>query len=525
MCLFLASYFLFLLWNERKRLWLSLGKLAFSFLLFLGLSLPLLVPILKDLGTGPPLSFHEGLYPESLETILAPHSLRHLGQIGRFLGRGDPTSSYLYPGILALLFFGSGFGRKKVFFSLSLVVALLFGISPWAGFFLKPLHAIPVFGALFRGEGFITQGAFFFSVLAASGFSVKPSPRLLLRNSLLILALLFLMLPLSHFLSAPSHLEKILLWVPVLLIPFFILKKARNPIPLLVLFGLLDLVGTGSFLGFVQYPGPPKTVRNVVKSSWFKDLRGRMGEVPGRWRVLADQGRMDEIWLGSYPCFEMESVQGFQPQRNEAYFKLACRDLAKWKTDRLFFGKRAKNNFFKKTNLRWLVVGEFSEKVGSPWKWVGRFGPVRLYELPEPKSRFFLLPEDCFVQRSGVLYFPKSLEESKDVVLSMGMNGSVGGLLNVGDAAAVLHLGTVAFPGWRAFVDGNEVKPLALDGVFLGLRVPPGKHKIRVEYWPRGFGWSLVLGGGTLLLALGLVIGGFFGRRGAKGRRDHPTAP
>ncbi|HHI79313.1 MAG TPA: hypothetical protein ENK02_04995 [Planctomycetes bacterium] len=524
MGLFLGLYVLALLGKAREGAWGALKRLGLAALLFLGLSLPLLLPILQDLGTGPPLSFHQGLYPEALETLLAPQALRHMGSLGRFLGRGDPSSSYLYPGFLALLFLGSAFGLRRPFFSLALVLALLFGISPWANLFLKPLHGIPVLGSLFRGESFVTQGAFFASVLAAMGFARGVPRERLARRALLFAGLLLLMVPLTLGLGAPSHWEKILLWIPVFLGAFFVLTRLKRPLPLLVVLGILDLVGTGSLLEFVQYPGPPRTVKNVVKSPWFRELKGRMAGEAGPWRVLADQSAMGGIWMGAYPCLGMESLQGFQPQRHEAYFQLASRDLATWKTDRLFFGMQARNDFFRKTNLRWLLLGEHSKEVTGPWKRVGRFGPVRLYELPGAQGRFFLLPARRLGRKKGVPHYPRPLGAVREVRLERVGEAALGGRVDAGGEASVLHLGMVAYPGWRAWVDGEEAALVALDGVFLGLPLPAGEHRVELRYWPRGFGWCLGLGGGALLGALFLASGGFFGSRGARGRRGPPAA-
>jgi len=534
MVCFLGFYILWLLREGESPASLvpSLMRFGLAALLFVGMALPILLPMVQDLGTGPTLSFHQGILPQALETILAPNSLRHFGSIGRFLGRGDPTSSYLYPGILVLLFFPRGLGGKTLFFAGAFLITLLCGVSPWAEFFLFPLHRIPLLGALFRGESFVTQGAFFASVIAAFGFARKPQLVALARTAVVLFVLLLLMVPLSLLLKAPSHWEKILLWGPVFLGVLFLLKHFRRPIPLLVFLGFLDLLGTGSLLESVQYPGPSRTVKNVLQSTWFGNLLERMDEgdkALGRQfhpeelgRVLADQGRMGGVWLGSYPCLGLESLQGFQPQRHDAYFRLVCKDLATWKTDRLFFGTKDRDHFFRKTNLRWLITGELSQEPGPPWKVVGRFGPVRLYELPNPAPRFFTIPVERMLRKGGRFFYPQEMGELRPVSLKVLGNASFAGQVEGGERGAVLHLGLVAFPGWRAEVDGKAVAPLALDGVFLGVPIPKGTHRIQVEYWPKGLYWVLSSGAGALVLALMLASGTPFVRRGARGKRGLP---
>lgn len=77
-------------------------------------------------------------------------------------------------------------------------------------------------------------------------------------------------------------------------------------------------------------------------------------------------------------------------------------------------------------------------------------------------------------------------------------------------------------PGWRAAIDGDPAPVLTVNSGFLGLRVPPGVHRVELEYAPAGWRWGLGLFGGALL---GLAIGGlmrFAGPRwagsGAPGR-------
>ncbi|MCX6645039.1 MAG: YfhO family protein, partial [bacterium] len=57
------------------------------------------------------------------------------------------------------------------------------------------------------------------------------------------------------------------------------------------------------------------------------------------------------------------------------------------------------------------------------------------------------------------------------------------------------------FPGWRAWVDGSEVKIYRTDGIVKGIVVPQGEHEIRFCYDPVSYkiGWLLVFIGLILL--------------------------
>jgi hypothetical protein len=45
--------------------------------------------------------------------------------------------------------------------------------------------------------------------------------------------------------------------------------------------------------------------------------------------------------------------------------------------------------------------------------------------------------------------------------------------------------------GWRAAIDGKPAEPVTVNSAFLGLRVPPGVHRVELDYRPRGWVWGL----------------------------------
>ena len=63
----------------------------------------------------------------------------------------------------------------------------------------------------------------------------------------------------------------------------------------------------------------------------------------------------------------------------------------------------------------------------------------------------------------------------------------------------MLVVSEIAFPGWRAFVDGVETPILRADYMLLGVEVPAGSHQVTLSYEP----WSARIG--ALATALGLA--------------------
>ncbi|HEX2120715.1 MAG TPA: YfhO family protein, partial [Thermoanaerobaculia bacterium] len=58
----------------------------------------------------------------------------------------------------------------------------------------------------------------------------------------------------------------------------------------------------------------------------------------------------------------------------------------------------------------------------------------------------------------------------------------------------------VAWPGWRAYLDGRRVKLDRANHAFLAVYVPEGRHRLRVVYLPDAFVIGRAISFATLLL-------------------------
>ncbi|HEY6321649.1 MAG TPA: YfhO family protein [Thermoanaerobaculia bacterium] len=73
-----------------------------------------------------------------------------------------------------------------------------------------------------------------------------------------------------------------------------------------------------------------------------------------------------------------------------------------------------------------------------------------------------------------------------------------------------------SWPGWRITWNGARLPPVLVNGVFLGVFLPPGKGVLELRYRPREFDLGLALAGGALLaLAAGLAVSRLYRRRRA----------
>jgi hypothetical protein len=68
-------------------------------------------------------------------------------------------------------------------------------------------------------------------------------------------------------------------------------------------------------------------------------------------------------------------------------------------------------------------------------------------------------------------------------------------------------------PGWRATVDGEPVPVHRVDHALIGLRLPPGKHQVRLRFDPPSLTWGALVSGASLLALLALVLLSWLRRR------------
>ncbi|MDR2463617.1 MAG: YfhO family protein, partial [Verrucomicrobiales bacterium] len=76
-----------------------------------------------------------------------------------------------------------------------------------------------------------------------------------------------------------------------------------------------------------------------------------------------------------------------------------------------------------------------------------------------------------------------------------------------GEVPRLLTVSDAWYPGWRAFVDGEEVPIYRANYMFRGIVVPAGGHTVRFDYWPVNFGWYLAAAALGLVMVSVLLLG------------------
>jgi hypothetical protein len=99
-------------------------------------------------------------------------------------------------------------------------------------------------------------------------------------------------------------------------------------------------------------------------------------------------------------------------------------------------------------------------------------------------------------------------------IIAYGANGIR--LRTTSSTDALLIVSDTYYPGWRAFVDGQEAPLVRGDLLFRVVPVDAGEHDVELRFEPASVRWGLLVSGVALLCALGVLI--VAGRARARGR-------
>ncbi len=75
------------------------------------------------------------------------------------------------------------------------------------------------------------------------------------------------------------------------------------------------------------------------------------------------------------------------------------------------------------------------------------------------------------------------------------------------DRRTVVSVAQQALPGWNVEVDGKSAEVVVVDGLFLGVQVPEGRHDIRFTYSSPWLTMTLAISFLAIAATIALVIG------------------
>ncbi len=136
-------------------------------------------------------------------------------------------------------------------------------------------------------------------------------------------------------------------------------------------------------------------------------------------------------------------------------------------------------------NVRFLIA-EPDFATGGKWRLRYRGADGTLWENSHVAPRFYGAGTRLFTHASGSARFTSDIDAA---------------------APTLIRSSEPYGPGWRVRLDGAAIRPVRVDGAFLGFRVPAGRHRVVVSYWPITFYGSVVLAAASLAALMALSIG------------------
>ena len=123
---------------------------------------------------------------------------------------------------------------------------------------------------------------------------------------------------------------------------------------------------------------------------------------------------------------------------------------------------------------------------------VNQFGGTRLYENSHFLPRAWVQPLEAPIgQDANPVEIVSWIPERAEII---------------SDGPGLLVLSELAYPGWRAWIDGELTDVVVVEDLFRAVELGPGQHQVVFAYRPRSLFWGL----GLLLIALFFVLVSFY---------------
>ena len=243
----------------------------------------------------------------------------------------------------------------------------------------------------------------------------------------------------------------------------------------------------------------------------------------GPFRV--DQSKLVEAgWQPSWAATaELESVGG-------TYDPLGLATYARyWDATR----QRHDSSRYDLLGIRYVLLpANDSPAGGTKFREVGRGKDFAIYENTTALPRAFLVggaqpvatPEDAWTAINAPGFDPRATAylgppadgtDAPPALNSGAPQGQVAVTRPDGDELratvesdreAILVFGEVAYPGWRATIDGAATPLYTADYLFRAVRVPAGQHEVRLTFAPPLWRLGWFIAGGSALVVAALLI-------------------
>ncbi|MEM8536106.1 MAG: YfhO family protein, partial [Chloroflexota bacterium] len=443
-----------------------------------------------------------------------------------------------------------------LFFGLLLAVGVIMATGDQTPF-AELIYATPALGRLRAVERAIILAAFALTMLAAFGMQriVEPGPsgrRIVLQLELLLVAIIVPLVPLGivYFADHPTlqnildlqpgdianlQISRLNILIPIqialvtaLLLCWWIIRIPSGFSKSLAL--ALLLVDVGSYAALfnpIKEPQLYDESPGVVTFLEEDDSLYRKATFLETDQIETElaRGVLAVSWGMVYGVEDINGFNSLQPRRYTDYlFSPQVEDVSygKLSNEALL---QPDNPVLPSLNVKYLLVPqELQPNLGSTFEQVYEDELVRVYENTTVYERAY------FVDRVEVVSDQQAVLET---VTAAGFDGQQTALVETVSPLAIseatgeatvsitdhtpnqtnlsvstteerlLVMSEMYFPGWHAYINGEETPIYRTNYLFRGIVVPEGEHTITFEYRPN----SLIIGGTLSMVAIIIMIG------------------
>ena len=71
---------------------------------------------------------------------------------------------------------------------------------------------------------------------------------------------------------------------------------------------------------------------------------------------------------------------------------------------------------------------------------------------------------------------------------------------------SLLVISQTHFPGWKAYIDGNNVPLYRANYAFMAVPIDAGEHHLEIKYEPDSFRYGLIIGATSFIIMISLLV-------------------
>jgi hypothetical protein len=460
-----------------------------------------------------------------------------------YSGAENVTELACYAGAISLiailaLAFMKGRPRGTLFWMGLGCMALLLSMGRYFPWFAKVLFQIPAFNSFKVQSRFLFLFDFSAAVLVAlclSAIERKDFNARALKLGLRLYCVLAIAVTLSGLRWGYPYSVGPELWItPIVAVAFLLTVECLAGRPRhLSLFkavlGALVALDLWSFAFFntnifITMKPPESSLATVI----------RRLDPGGDYRILTAVGVNDDSWYGGVG-HDHNMRQGIRALTGYTTFVPATflEALRSDELGRLYdYGYLARNrDLLSALNTKWIIINN-QDRTDRRWRALAdAFGEPLTFEdhdiftNPDAMRRVFAAarvmhaPNDIIdghnYRESAVV--PDSIPEQQfehavSVTDIRATHGRIGATTRSAGPSYVVFSETY-LRGWTARVDGEPVELVKTNGLWMGVQVPPGDHRVEIMFEPGWFYFGFAVSGVTLLGVLGILITGRGKRR------------